>query len=134
LSPEVGRRYRVIYKKLYPGDAEKLDEDFIETHHAYLGDKIVGRYALPDYVRTVILARNLILEEHHASLAGLVYLAHDTVRAGFRKNSKLVIKCQVPRPAMDMTRTLEAIVTEKFRVVGLEKYLHIIRIPRIHDL
>jgi HD-GYP domain-containing protein (c-di-GMP phosphodiesterase class II) len=132
---EVGRRFMAIYKKLYPGDAEKLDEDFIETYHAYLGDKIVGRYALPDYVRTVILARNLILEENHLSLAGLVYLAHDTVRASFRKNNnKLVIKCQVPRPATDVTRTLEAIVTEKFKVVGLEKYLHIIRIPRILDL
>jgi HD-GYP domain-containing protein (c-di-GMP phosphodiesterase class II) len=132
---EVGRRFMVIYKKLYPGDAEKLDEDFIETYHPYLGDKIVERYSLPDYVRTVILARNLILEENHVSLAGLVYLAHDTVRASFRKNdNKLVIKCQVPRPATDVTRTLEAVVTEKFKVVGLEKYLHIIRIPRIHDL
>jgi hypothetical protein len=132
---EVGRRFMVIYRKLYPGDAEKMDEDFIDTYHPYLGDKIVGRYALPDYVRTVILARNLILEENHVSLAGLVYLARDTVRTSFRKNNnKLVIKCQVPRPAMDVTRTLEAMVTEKFKVVGLEKYLHIIRIPRIHDL
>jgi hypothetical protein len=132
---EVGRRFMVIYKKLYPGDAEKMDEDFIETYHAYLGDKIVGRYSLPDYVRSVILARNLILEENHVSLAGLVYLAHDTVQTSFRKNNnKLVIKCQIPRPATDVTRTLEAIVTEKFKVVGLEKYLHIIRIPRIHDL
>jgi hypothetical protein len=132
---EVGRRFMVIYKKLYPGDAEKMDEDFIETYHAYLADKIVGRYSLPDYVRSVILARNLILEENHVSLAGLVYLAHDTVQTSFRKNNnKLVIKCQIPRPATDVTRTLEAIVTEKFKVVGLEKYLHIIRIPRIHDL
>jgi hypothetical protein len=132
---EVGRRFMVIYKKLYPGDAEKMDEDFIETYHAYLGDKIVWRYSLPDYVRSVILARNLILEENHVSLAGLVYLAHDTVQTSFRKNNnKLVIKCQIPRPATDVTRTLEAIVTEKFKVVGLEKYLHIIRIPRIHDL
>jgi len=132
---EVGRRFMVIYRKLYPGDAEKMDEDFIDTYHPYLGDKIVGRYALPDYVRTVILARNLILEENHVSLAGLVYLARDTVLTSFRKNNnKLVIKCQVPRPAMDVTRTLEAMVTEKFKVVGLEKYLHIIRIPRIHDL
>jgi hypothetical protein len=132
---EVGRRFMVIYKKLYPGDAEKMDEDFIETYHAYLGDKIIGRYSLPDYVRSVILARNLILEENHVSLAGLVYLAHDTVQTSFRKNNnKLVIKCQIPRPATDVTRTLEAILTEKFKVVGLEKYLHIIRIPRIQDL
>jgi hypothetical protein len=132
---EVGRRFMVIYRKLYPGDAEKLDDDFIDSYHPYLGDKIIVRYALPDYVRSVILARNLILEENHVSLAGLVYLAHDTVQTSFKKNdNRLVIKCQVPRPATDVTRTLEAIVTEKFKVVGLENYLHIIRVPRIHDL
>jgi HD-like signal output (HDOD) protein len=132
---EVGKRFMVIYRKLYPGDAEKLDDDFIDAYHPYLGEKIIGRYSLPDYVRTVILARNLILEEDHVSLAGIVYLAHDTVQASFRKNNdRLVLKCQVPRPGTDVTRTLEAIVTDKFKAVGLENYLHVIRIPRIQDL
>jgi HD-like signal output (HDOD) protein len=132
---EVGKRFMVIYRKLYPGDAEKLDDGFIDAYHPYLGEKIIGRYSLPDYVRTVILARNLILEEDHVSLAGIVYLAHDTVQASFRKNNdRLVLKCQVPRPGTDVTRTLEAIVTDKFKAVGLENYLHVIRIPRIQDL
>jgi HD-GYP domain-containing protein (c-di-GMP phosphodiesterase class II) len=132
---EIGRRFMVVYRKLYPGDAEKMDEDFIDAYHPYLGDKIVGRYALPDYVRTVILARNLIVEENHFSLAGLVYLARDTVHASFRQNNnRLVMKCQVPRPGTDVTRTLEAIVTEKFKAVGLQNYLHVIRIPMIQDL
>jgi hypothetical protein len=57
------------------------------------------------------------------------------VQASFRKNSnRLVLKCQVPRPGTDVTRTLEAIVTEKFKAVGLDNYLHVIRIPRIQDL
>ena len=57
------------------------------------------------------------------------------VQASFRRNSnRLVLKCQVPTPGTDVTRTLEAIVTEKFRAVGLESYLHVIRIPRIQDL
>ena len=132
---EVGKRFMVIYRKLYPCDAEKLDDDFIDAYHPYLGEKIIGRYSLPHYVRTVILARNLILEENHVSLAGIVYLAHDTVQASFRKNNnRLVLKCQVPRPGTDVTRTLEAIVTDKFKAVGLENYLHVIRIPRIQDL
>ena len=84
---EVGRRFMVIHRKLYPGDAEKLDDEFIDAYHPYLGDKIIWRYALPDYVRAVILARNLVLEENHVSLAGLVCLACDTVQASFRKKT-----------------------------------------------
>jgi hypothetical protein len=100
-----------------------------------LADKIVSRYCLPEYVRTALLARKLIVEEDTLSLAGIVHLAHDTVQASFQKNSnRLVLKCQVPRPGTDVTRTLEAIVTEKFNAVGLENYLHVIRIPRIQDL
>ncbi|MCK7485451.1 MAG: hypothetical protein MZU97_07730 [Bacillus subtilis] len=82
-------------------------------------DKIVSRYCLPEYVRTALLARNLIVEEDTLSLAGIVHLAHDTVQASFQKNNnRLVLKCQVPRPGTDVTRTLEAIVTEKFKAVG----------------
>ncbi len=132
---EIGRKFLVIYNRKVAGENEKLDDEFIETYHPYLADKIVARYCLPEYVRTALLARNLIVEEDTLSLAGIVHLAHDTVQASFRKNSnRLVLKCQVPRPGTDVTRTLEAIVTEKFKAVGLENYLHVIRIPRIQDL
>lgn len=132
---EIGRKFLVIYNRKFAGENEKLDNEFIETYHPYLADKIVARYCLPEYVRTALLARNLIVEENHVSLAGIVHLAHDTVEASFRKNNnRLVLKCQVPRPGTDVTRTLEAIVMEKFKAVGLENYLHVIRIPRLQDL
>ena len=132
---EIGRKFLVIYNRKFAGESGTLDDEFIETYHPYLADKIVSRYCLPEYVRTALLARNLIVEEDTLSLAGVVHLAHDTVQASFRKNSnRLVLKCQVPRPGTDVTRTLEAIVTEKFKAVGLENYLHVIRIPRIQDL
>jgi hypothetical protein len=132
---EIGRKFLVIYNRKFAGESGTLDDEFIETYHPYLADKIVSRYCLPEYVRTALLARNLIVEEDTLSLAGIVHLAHDTVQASFRKNSnRLVLKCQVPRPGTDVTRTLEAIVTEKFKAVGLENYLHVIRIPRIQDL
>jgi len=132
---EIGRKFLVIYNRKFAGEAGQLDDEFIETYHPYLADKIVSRYCLPEYVRTVLLARNLIMEENTLSLAGIVHLAHDTVQASFRKNSnRLVMKCQVPRPGTDVTRTLESIVTEKFKAVGLENYLHVIRIARIQDL
>ena len=139
---EIGRKFLVIYNRKFAGESGRrisaigtLDDEFIETYHPYLADRIVSRYCLPEYVRTALLARNLIVEEDSLSLAGIVHLAHDTVQASFQKNSnRLVLKCQVPRPGTDVTRTLEAIVTEKFKAVGLENYLHVIRIPRIQDL
>jgi hypothetical protein len=132
---EVGRKFMVLFNRTLAGDAEALDEEFIDTYHPYLGERIVLRYGLPEYIRTAVLARNLIVEENAFPLAGIVQLAHDTVLASFRRNSgRLVLKCQVPRPGTDVTRTLEAIVTEKFRAVGLESCLHVIRVPRIHDL
>ena len=135
LFMEIGRSVMVLYKKMYSDGEERLDDDFIDTYHPYLGDRIVKRYELPDYIRTVILARNLILEENSISLVGIVQMAHNTVTASFQKyNNMLVIKCQVPRPATDVTRTLEAILTEKFSAIGLKNYLYIIRIPRLYDL
>jgi len=132
---EIGRKFLVIYNRKFAGETGQLDDEFIETYHPYLADKIVSRYCLPEYVRTALLARNLIVEEDTLSLAGIVHLAHDTVQASFQKNNnRLVLKCQVPRPGTDVTRTLEAIVTEKFKAVGLENYLHVIRISRIQDL
>ena len=132
---EIGRKFLVIYNRKFAGEAGQLDDEFIETYHPYLADRIVSRYCLPEYVRTALLARNLIVEEDSLSLAGIVHLAHDTVQASFQKNNnRLVLKCQVPRPGTDVTRTLEAIVTEKFKAVGLENYLHVIRIPRIQNL
>ena len=132
---EIGRKMMILYRKDFPEDAAILSNGFIDSYHPYLGEKIVKRYGLPDYVRQVILARNLILEENHLSPAGIVYMAYDTVHNSFQKfQNRLVLKCQIPRPATDVTRTLEAIITEKFRAVGLEKYLHIIKIPKLYDL
>lgn len=132
---EIGRKFMILYKKMFPKESDPLTDGFIALYHPYLGEKIVRRYGLPEYVRQVILARNVLLEENHISLAGIVYIAHDTVRNSFQKfHNRLVLKCEVPRPGTDVTRTLEAIITEKFRALGLEKYLHIIKVPKLYDL
>jgi HD-like signal output (HDOD) protein len=135
LYMDIGRKTMIHYRKLYKDDAVHLTQEFIETYHPYLGQKIAVRYGLPDYIQKVILARNVILEENHISLPGIVYLARDTVQASFAKfGNKLVLKCQVPRPGTDVSRTFETIITEKFKAIGLEKYLHIIKIPRMYDI
>lgn len=132
---EIGRKAMILYKKSHPADAAFLTDNFIDTYHPYLGEKMVRRYRLPNYIGKVILARQVILEENTISLPGIVYMAHDMVENSFRKHhNRLVLRCQIPRPQTDVTRTLEAIVTEKFRAVGLEKYLHILRVDRMDDL
>ncbi len=132
---EIGRKAIMLYKNMYPDDNEELDNEFINSYHPYLGVKIVERYGLPDYMKTVILAQSVIMEEHQVSLIGIVYLAYDMVNASFQRHgNRLVIKCQTPRPATDVTRTLEAIIANKFRSVGLERFLHIIRVPRLYDI
>ncbi len=132
---EIGKKVILLYRKANPGCGDRLDGPFIESYHHYLGEKIVGRYGLPGYLRTAILARALITEENDISLAGIVQLAYDTVHASFQRyDNRLVIKFQTPRPGTDVTRTIEAILTEKFKAVGLERYLYIIRIPRVFDL
>ncbi|HYA13250.1 MAG TPA: HDOD domain-containing protein [Syntrophales bacterium] len=132
---EIGKKMMVVYRKTFDHKSEEIDDDFIESYHAYLGERIVKRYAMPDYLRSIILARQVILEENIVSLPGVVYLAYDTVCVSFRKyDNRLVLKCQTPRPGTDVSRTLEAIIQDKFRALGLEQYLHIFRIPKIYDL
>jgi HD-like signal output (HDOD) protein len=132
---EIGKKTMLLYKKIYADERERLDDEFIDAYHPYLGEMIVRRYGLPDYLKTVILARMVIMEENQISLIGIVRMAHDMVETSFRKyQNRLVVKCQTPRPATDVTRTLEAIMMDRFKAVGLEKYLHIIRIPRIYDI
>ena len=132
---EIGRRILKLYRKMHPEESAAITDEFIDLYHPFLGEKIAARYCLPDYVAKVILASNIILEEESISIAGLVTMAHECVRASFRKHqNRLVLKCQVPRPSTDVTRTLEAIISEKFKAVGLEKYLLIMRIPRIYEL
>ncbi|MBN1614445.1 MAG: HDOD domain-containing protein [Deltaproteobacteria bacterium] len=135
LLMDIGRMMMLVYRKFVDTAEERIDDHFIDTFHPYLGARIVGRFNLPGYVKTIILARALILEENHVSLPGVVHLAHENVRSSFeRYDNRLVIRCQIPKPATDVSRTLEAILRDKFRAVGLDQYLHIIRIPSIYDL
>jgi hypothetical protein len=135
LLMDIGRTVMLVYRKFAAPQEDGIDDEFIDAYHPYLGERIVARFNLPEYVKTVILARTVILEEDFISLPGVVYLAYENVRSSFdRYDNRLVIRCQVPKPATDVSRTLEAILRDKFRAAGLDQYLHIIRIPSIHDL
>jgi HD-like signal output (HDOD) protein len=135
LLMEIGRMMMLVYRKFTAPEEEGIDDEFIDVYHPYLGERIVARFNLPEYVKTIILARTIILEESYVSLPGVVYLASENVRTSFeRYDSRLVIRCQIPKPATDVSRTLEAILRDKFKAAGLDEYLHIIRIPSLQDL
>jgi hypothetical protein len=125
----------ILYRKQYDPETREIDDDFIDDFHPYLGYRVAERYSLPEYVKNMILAKNIILEEHSISLPGVVNLAYDTVRISFEKyGNRLVLKSQIPRPVTDVSRTLETIIKGKFSAVGLEDYLHIIRIPNLYGI
>jgi len=132
---EIGRQMMTSYKKtIAPGSGE-IDDAFIDTYHPYLAVKIIKRFGLPDFLQTIVLAQTVILEENAVSLPGVIYLARDMVRASFLKyGNRLVLRCQTPRPGTDVSRTLEAIIRDKFHAAGLDQYLIILRVPRIHEL
>jgi len=132
---ETGRQMMVLYRQNNIHTSTEIDDVFIDTYHPYLAAKIVKRFALPDYLQTIVLAQTVILEENAISLPGVVYLARDMVLASFRKyGNRLVLRCQTPRPGTDVSRTLEAIIRDKFHAAGLDQYLIILRVPRIHEL
>lgn len=127
---EMGRKGLLVYRKTTGDERGALDDGFIEAYHPYLGARLAGHFGLPGYVRTMILTRTLVFQDRDLSLTGVVRLAHDTVRSSFdRYGGRLVLSCTTPKPATDASRTLEAIVRDKFRAVGLEKCLHVIRLP-----
>jgi hypothetical protein len=132
---EIGRQMMVTYKKTSDPESAEIDDAFIEAYHPYLAVKIIKRFSLPDYLQTIVLAQTVILEENALSLPGVVYLARDMVRASFQKyGNRLVIRCQTPRPGTDVSRTLEALIRDKFHAAGLDKHLILLRVPRIHNL
>ncbi len=131
---EIGRQMMVLYRKRHAHASAEIDDTFIDAYHPYLAVKLIRRFSLPDYLQTIVLAQTVILEENAVSLAGMIYLARDMVLTSFRKyGNRLVLRCQTPRPGTDVSRTLEAIIRDKFHAAGLDQYLIILRVPRIHE-
>jgi hypothetical protein len=125
----IGRLVIALYRKDSPREAGEINDVFINTYHRFLAAKIIKRFALPDFLSTIISAQSVLLEENSISLPGVVYLARDMVRSSFQKyGNRLVIRCNIPRPAIDVSRTLESIIRDKFHAAGLEKYLVILRV------
>ncbi len=131
---EMGRKGLLVYRKTVGDEDGILNKDFMDAYHPYLGERLAAYYGLPAYVRFMIRTRALVLDDRDLTLSSVVRMAHEAVQASFyRYGGRLVLMCTTPRPATDTSRTLEAIVADKFRAVGLEDRLNIIRIPSTSD-
>lgn len=128
----IGRLAMTLYRKTMTNESKEINDAFIDTYHRFLAVKIIKRFALPDFLMPIILTKTVLFEENVISLPGVVYLARDMVRSSFQKyGNRLIIRCTIPRPETDVSRTIEAIIRDKFRTAGLEKYLVILRVPQL---
>lgn len=125
----IGRLAMTFYRKTMANEAKEINDAFIDTYHRFLAVKIIKRFALPDFLTSIILAKTVLFEDNALSLPGIVYLARDMVRSSFLKyGNRLIVRCTIPRPDTDVSRTIEAIIRDKFRTAGLEKYLVVLRV------
>ncbi len=126
LMMQIGIIMMILYRKFKKPEEEDIDEEFISTYHAYLGEKVVDRFALPDYLKSMVHSNCLALDTQVIALKGIVQIAHDTVSASFRKfHNKLVLESPPPGPERDAAGMLGNIIREQFNAVGLGKYIRI---------
>jgi hypothetical protein len=140
LFSEIGKMILVLYKKLHAPDDKRFDNDFINKYHPYLAERIVEKFALPDYLKQMIFSESLIVEENYITVSGITQVAINFVEASFQKfHNRLVIEAMVP-PTLgrDESLSLDKIIEDQFNAVKLGKYLRIIRkrdrlLPKYED-
>jgi hypothetical protein len=139
LFSEIGKMIITLYKKLHAAEDERIDEDFIKRYHPYLAERIIERFALPDYLKQMIFSENIVVEANYITVSGMAQIAINIVEASFNKyNNRLVLEVL---PSSDRDRdelTLDCVIEDQFNAVGLGKYLRIIRkrerlLPKYED-
>ena len=128
LFSELGRLILCVYKKLHAHDDDRIDENFINKYHPYLTERIIDVFSLPDYLKTMLFHEGIVMEANYITQSGVVLLAVEFVRAGFsRHHNQLVIEPLILPPGYDQTMSLDHMIEEQFRAVGLGKYLRVVK-------
>lgn len=128
LFSEIGKMIILLYKKLHASNDERINEDFIKRYHPYLAERIIEKFALPDFLKQMVFAESLVVEENYITVSGIAQVAISLVAASFHKfHNHLVIETITPSTwGRDETITLQTIFENQFNAVGLSKYLRII--------
>ena len=139
LFSEIGRIIIILYKKLHAPEDGRIDERFIDKYQAYLAERIIDKFALPDYLKAMVFSEGIVVEANYLTISGITQLAVNVVAASFSKfHNRLVIEA-LPLPiGSGQVLTLDAIIEEQFNAVGLGKYLRIIKkrerlLPKYED-
>jgi len=128
LFSDIGRMVISLYKKMHAPDDERIDENFIGKYHVYLTERIIDTFSLPEYLNTMIFHEGIVVEGSYITQSGVMRLAVQYVYDSFSRNhNRLVIEPLVPPSGQDQTISLDHIIEDQFRAVGLEKYLRILR-------
>jgi len=129
LFSEIGEIIILLYKKLHAADDERIDEDFIRKYHPYLAERMVEKFALPDYLRYMVFLEGLVVEESYITISGITRIAINFVAASFDKfHNHLVVEALSARVSeRDEKMALETIIESQFNAVGLGRYLRIIK-------
>jgi hypothetical protein len=127
LFSETGRMIMEVYKKRWAPDDERIDLPFVEKYHTYLTERLIERFALPDYLKGMIFHDGIVIEANYFTLASLTQLAVNMVAVSFQKyHGRLVIEALPLPEGQDRSHSLEHMIVEQFNSVGLGKYLRII--------
>ncbi|MGV8058552.1 MAG: HDOD domain-containing protein [Smithellaceae bacterium] len=129
LFSEIGKMIILLYKKLHASDDKRIDEDFVKKYHPYLAERIIEKFALPDYLKQMAFSESIIVEENYITISGMTQIAINFVAASFNKfhNHLVVEALSPPVPNRDETMALSNIIEYQFNAVGLGKYLRIIK-------
>jgi hypothetical protein len=124
LFSEIGRMIMIVYKKIHAPDDDRIDEAFIEKYSPYLTERIIDVFTLPDYLKTMAFQEGLGVEAGHITLSGITRLAISFVRDSFRRHhNRLLIEPLALPLDYDQLISLEHIIAEQFKAVGLSRYL-----------
>ena len=139
LFSEIGKMILLLYKKMHAPEDERIDEKFIDKYQAYLAERIIEKFAMPDYLKAMVFSEGLVVEANYLTMTGMTQLAVNLVAASFSKfNNRLVIEA-LPLPSgQDQVLALDSIIEEQFNAVNLGKYLRIIKkrerlLPKYED-
>ena len=120
---KVGKVFMMLYNHQRE---EPLDKGFISRYYPYLGLKMVEKFKLPDFLKTVLSCPVCSFREDSFSVPGIVQLAHSVVDKSFKKYGKFVLQSPMPDADGLVNSTYGSIIAGQLDAVGLGSFLEIV--------
>jgi hypothetical protein len=116
-----------VFMMLYNHHREELlDKGFISRYYPYLGLKMVEKFKLPDFLKTVLSCQVCSFREDSFSVPGIIQLAHSVVDKSFKKYDKFVIQSPMPDADGLVISTYGSMIAAQLDAVGLGSFLEIV--------